>query len=90
MVVDVCGDVVAFVLPGLGICKRPPAAGGGSCGLTFDVVPGHPELSVLACRVASSDPAVKMPELPQQLVHAEGLDLLRDWISNLPAASCTP
>lgn len=74
----------------LGICKRPPAAGGGSCGLTFDIVPGRPDLSILVCRVASDDPAVKMPELPQQLVDPHGLALLTEWIAAMPAGPCTP
>lgn len=67
----------------LGFGKRPVAAGRGSADLLFDIDPGHPERSILLHRMASTDPAVMMPELGRALVHDEGVALIRDWISSL-------
>lgn len=72
----------------LGVCKQPPGAGKGSCGLEFDVVPGEPEQSILMCRVRSTDAEVKMPELPTTLVHHEGADLLEQWIAAMAPVDC--
>jgi len=72
----------------LGICKTPPAAGRGTCGLNFDVVPGNAEQSILLCRVGSSDAEIRMPEIGNGLVHAEGLALLTQWISEMEPVDC--
>ncbi|MGE0588392.1 MAG: SO2930 family diheme c-type cytochrome [Cyclobacteriaceae bacterium] len=67
----------------LGIGKAPVAAGRGSGGLLFDIVPGDPEASILYYRIQSSDPGVMMPELGMKLVHKEGVELVRQWIVQL-------
>jgi len=67
----------------VGICKQPTSAGGATCGRQFDVVPGHPEQSILMCRLESTLAKVRMPPLGRNLVHAEGVALVRDWISGL-------
>jgi uncharacterized repeat protein (TIGR03806 family) len=72
----------------LGICKTPPAAGRGACGLAYDIVPGDPARSILICRVNSLDPAIKMPEIPTTLVHDEGVELLRAWIAAMEPVDC--
>ena len=66
-----------------------PAAGRGSCGLMFDVVPGDPAQSILICRVSSTDPEIKMPEIPNSLVHEEGIALLTQWIAEMPPVDCS-
>lgn len=71
-----------------GVCKRPPAAGPGTCDLDFDIVPGDPEHSIMICRVASEVPDIKMPELPTQLHDPAGLALLTEWIAAMPADNC--
>lgn len=71
-----------------GICKPPVAAGRGSGGFHFDIVPGKPDESILVFRMESTDPGVRMPELPIMLVHAEGVALVRDWIATLDG-SCS-
>lgn len=68
----------------LGVNKPPVAAGRGSGGLQFDIVPGQPEASILYYRMASTDPGVMMPELGRQLVQAEALTLIHDWIAAMP------
>ena len=67
----------------LGIAKPPVAAGRGSGGREHDIVPGHPEASIMWYRLASTDPGVRMPELGRQLVHREGLALIEEWIESL-------
>ncbi|WP_228530681.1 MULTISPECIES: SO2930 family diheme c-type cytochrome [Myxococcaceae] len=70
----------------LGICKPPVAAGAGSGGHDFDVVPGKPEESILSYRLRSVDPKVAMPELGRSVVHAEGVQLVEAWIRGLPGS----
>jgi uncharacterized repeat protein (TIGR03806 family) len=67
-----------------GFLKPPVAAGRGSGNLSYDIVPGKPEQSILHYRMASRDPGVMMPELGRQLTHHEGVELVRSWISSLP------
>lgn len=67
----------------LGIGKRPVAAGRGAGANSFDVVPGHPEQSILLARVASTEPGVMMPELGRNLADEEAVELLRSWIAGL-------
>jgi len=65
----------------LGECKAPIAAGKAAEGQQYDVVPGHPELSILVYRMVSTAPAVAMPELGRSLEHVEGVELVSNWIS---------
>jgi uncharacterized repeat protein (TIGR03806 family) len=67
-------------LTALGILKTPVAAGRGSGGHSFDVVPGKPDESILIYRLQSTDPGEMMPELGRKTVHTESLALLREWI----------
>lgn len=66
-----------------GIYKSPVAAGKGTGGLLYDIVPGKPGESILYYRMISLDPGVMMPELGRKLVHKEGVELVREWISTL-------
>lgn len=68
----------------LGVGKPPVAAGRGSGGLQYDIVPGKPDQSILFHRINSDDPGVMMPELGKKLVHKEGVDLVREWILKMP------
>lgn len=67
--------------PAYGYCKSPIAAGGGSGGLPFDITPGHPERSITAFRIETTDPAAMMPELGRAVTHEEGVALVREWIA---------
>jgi len=64
----------------MGLCKAPNSAGEVG-GLRYDLVPGHPEKSILIYRLESTAPKVSMPALGRDVVHAEGVQLLRDWIA---------
>ena len=74
----------------IGVNKPPVAAGIGSGGRLYDIVPGRPDESILAYRIASTHPGVMMPELGKRLVHEEGVALVREWIAAMTAASASP
>ena len=67
----------------LGVNKPPVAAGRGSAGMKYAIVPGKPQESILVHRITSTDPGVMMPELGRKLVHEEGVQLVRDWIASM-------
>jgi uncharacterized repeat protein (TIGR03806 family) len=67
----------------LGILKTPVAAGRGSGNLSYDIVPGHPDKSILLYRMNTTDPGIAMPEIGREQIHREGLDLIREWIRDM-------
>jgi uncharacterized repeat protein (TIGR03806 family) len=72
----------------IGFCKTPVSAGKASANMLFDVVPGHPELSILAYRIASTEPKIMMPEIGRTIVHQEGVALIREWLASLAPSYC--
>lgn len=72
----------------IGFCKQPIAAGPGSGGRSYDIVPGDPDRSILLYRLESVEPGSRMPELGRELVHEEGVELIREWIASLDADTC--
>ncbi|MFT6395629.1 MAG: putative repeat protein (TIGR03806 family) [Bradymonadia bacterium] len=71
-----------------GVCKTPVAAGAGAGGRSYDLVPRHPELSILPFRMASTDPEVRMPELPSRVPDDFGVELIEEWILSMDAEGC--
>ncbi len=69
--------------PSYGLCKAPIAAGGGSGGRPFDIVPGEPDQSILLFRMETNDPALMMPELGRSVTHEEGAALIARWIAEM-------
>jgi uncharacterized repeat protein (TIGR03806 family) len=67
----------------LGLCKPPIAAGRGSGGHLYSIVPGKAEHSILSFRLATNDPGMMMPELGRLLVHQEGLEVINQWIDSM-------
>ncbi|MCU0420523.1 MAG: hypothetical protein MUC38_12795 [Cyclobacteriaceae bacterium] len=67
----------------LGIGKAPVAAGKGSGGRLYGIVPGRPEESILQYRIESTHPGVMMPEVGRTVVHDEGVALVRAWIKQM-------
>lgn len=63
-----------------GVLKTPVAAGRGSGGRQYDIVPGKPDESILLYRMESTDPGVMMPEVARKVNHREGVALVREWI----------
>lgn len=82
-------DTVATADPKTyGVCKVPTSAGGATCGLTHDIVPGKPEESVLICRMSSRESKVQMPPLATRIVDGQGLALIGEWIASLTLPAC--
>jgi len=69
-----------------GMFKTPVAAGRGSGGLDYDIVPGQPDRSILIFRLKSTDAGIMMPELGKRMIHEEGVELVREWIAAMPSA----
>jgi uncharacterized repeat protein (TIGR03806 family) len=76
-------------LDNLGICKAPNSAGNMGL-LQYDLVPGHAEESILLYRMESTAPKVMMPQIGRDVVHEEGVALMREWITSLQGKSCQP
>lgn len=66
-----------------GVCKRPTSAAGATCGRGSDIVPGEPDQSIYMCRLESVEPKVQMPPVGRNMVHDEGVALVRAWIESL-------
>lgn len=67
----------------LGVGKAPVAAGKGSGGLLYGIVPGKPDQSILQYRIESTHPGIMMPELGRTIIHEEGVALVRQWITQM-------
>lgn len=67
----------------IGIMKRPVAAGRGSGGHDFSVLPGEPDKSILLYRMDSAEPGIAMPELGKASVDREGVAVVRRWIAEM-------
>lgn len=73
--------------PKTGFCKSTIAAGAGTGGRTYDIVPGKPEKSILVYRMTTNDAAQMMPELGRAVEHEEGVALISEWIREM-TGSC--
>lgn len=67
----------------LGVNKPPVAAGKGSGNLSFDIVPGQPDASILLYRMKHLEPDIVMPEIGKNIVHKEGVKIIEEWIASL-------
>lgn len=68
----------------LGVLKRPVAAGRGSGGYEFSILPGQPEKSILLHRMISAEAGIMMPQFGRTLAHEDGIALIREWIAAMP------
>ena len=68
----------------LGVWKAPVAAGHGSGGRKYDVIPGKPDESILLFRMESEDPSIMMPNVGRRLVSEEAVALVQEWIETMP------
>lgn len=69
-----------------GVMKSPVAAGKGSGGRKYDVVPGKPDESILMYRIESEDVGARMPNLARNRTFEAGNALIREWIESLGAS----
>ena len=69
---------------GYGVCKKPTATGGGSCGRQHVLVPGSSGDSIVACRLAAeNDPQRMMPPIARSVAHDEASALMNQWIDTV-------
>lgn len=69
----------------LGIGKHPTAAGRGAGQLKSIINAGLSGESILSFRMASAEPGVAMPELGRRIVDEDGVNLINQWIDELPS-----
>ena len=67
----------------MGECKPPIAAGRGTGGRLYSIVPGAPDASILVFRMAETNPSTRMPEIGRTLVDRRGLDVATRWVASL-------
>ena len=72
----------------VGECKPPIAAGDGSGGLKYAIVPGNADESILHFRMNSDEPEIRMPESGRSVTHTEGVQLIADWINAMDPVEC--
>lgn len=69
-----------------GVFKSPVAAGKGTGGRRYDIIPGKPDDSILMFRLETEEPGARMPNLARSMVHHESNELIREWIQSMPVA----
>lgn len=67
----------------IGVLKTPVAAGRGTGGLHFDILPGQPKASIILYRVRSVEGGIMMPEFGRTQIDEEGAALLSEWIESM-------
>jgi uncharacterized repeat protein (TIGR03806 family) len=68
-----------------GVCKSQTSGGNGvDCDQALDVVPGNPTDSFMLCRMKSIAAGEMMAPLGRTTVHGDGVELIREWIEELP------
>ena len=72
----------------VGECKPPVAAGDGSGGLKYAIVPGDAAASILHFRMNSDETEIRMPESGRSVIHTEGVQLIADWIDAMEPEPC--
>ena len=68
-----------------GVCKVPIAY--SADGFAFDMLPGNADKSIIVHRMEINTPK-RMPEVGRDLVHEEGVELVKAWINSLPVNNC--
>ena len=63
--------------------KSPIAAGAGTGGRSYDVVPGFPDKSIFTFRLESTILGRKMPLIGRSMPDTEGIAVIREWIKRL-------
>jgi len=66
---------------GHGICKPPIAAGIAANVGNYDIQPGTAAQSILAARLASVQPGIRMPPISRTVTQTEAANLVQQWIN---------
>ncbi|WP_010587927.1 parallel beta-helix domain-containing protein [Schlesneria paludicola] len=67
-----------------GVFKSPVAAGKGSGGRRYDIIPGRPDESILMFRLETEEAGARMPSLARNMAHQQANELIREWIRAMP------
>lgn len=70
-----------------GVFKSPVAAGKGSGGRRYDIIPGKPEESILMYRLETEEAGSRMPSLARNMAHHEANEVIRNWILSMTIES---
>ncbi len=68
-----------------GICKPPIAAGRAADIGNYDIQPGSASQSILASRIESTQPGIRMPPLARTVAQNEAVELVNHWIDSVVA-----
>ncbi|WP_394204097.1 SO2930 family diheme c-type cytochrome [Shewanella waksmanii] len=63
-----------------GVCKQPPGWDGGAKGLSYDIIPGDAEHSIMVYRQELNGAKDRMPPIGRAMVHQEAVNVIRQWI----------
>ncbi|WP_430462230.1 SO2930 family diheme c-type cytochrome [Thalassolituus sp. LLYu03] len=64
-----------------GVCQKPISYGGGT--LSWIIYPGNADESIMIQRMSATEGGDRMPPLGRDLVHGEGVELVKAWINSL-------
>lgn len=72
-----------------GVFKSPVAAGKGSGGRRYDIIPGKPDESILMYRLETEEAGSRMPSLARNMAHHQANEVIREWILSLPTPAAS-
>ena len=67
----------AYLEANCGFCHNPNG------NAPYDIVPGHPENSVITYRIEATSPAAAMPQIGRSVVDTHGVALVNQWITDM-------
>ncbi len=53
------------------------------------MMPGDANASTLHFRMASNESDIHMPEIARSIIHAEGVELVREWTDAMEPVHCS-
>ena len=69
-----------------GICKQPPGWDGGERGLSYDIIPGDGDHSILVYRQELNNAKDRMPPIGRSIAHSDAVALIEKWIDQMEPA----
>ncbi|MCP5334976.1 MAG: hypothetical protein H7A08_04700 [Oceanospirillaceae bacterium] len=69
-----------------GVCQKPISFGGGS--LSWIITPGDADASIMVYRMNTRNSGDRMPPLGRDLIHSEGVKLVKAWINSMEPTVC--
>ncbi|GIU50154.1 hypothetical protein TUM4438_35320 [Shewanella sairae] len=69
-----------------GVCKQPPGWDGGERGLSYDIIPGDGDHSILVYRQELNNAKDRMPPIGRSIAHSDAVALIEKWIDQMEPA----